>query len=57
MRNDSVDTADNLAIILALNKGQKLEIDRYGHIYDIKGRWIPDGMKRFKKALDNIEYR
>jgi hypothetical protein len=41
-----VDSADKLAIILALSKGEKLVIDRNGHIYDSTGRWIADGMER-----------
>ena len=41
-----VDSADKLAIILALRKGEKLVIDRNGHIYDSTGRWIGDGMQR-----------
>lgn len=41
-----VDTADELAIVLALRKGEKLVIDRNGHIYDTTGRWIADGMMK-----------
>ena len=41
-----VDSADKLAIILALRKGEKLVIDRNGHIYDSAGRWIGDGMRK-----------
>lgn len=41
-----VDSADELAIILALRKGEKLMIDRNGHIYDDTGRWIADGMRK-----------
>lgn len=33
-----VDSADKLAIVLALRKGEKLVIDRNGHIYDSTGR-------------------
>ena len=41
-----VDSADKLAIILALRKGEKLVIDRNGHVYDSTGRWIADGMRK-----------
>ena len=39
-------SVDELAIILALRNGEKLVIDRNGHIYDSTGRWIADGMRR-----------
>ena len=41
-----VDYTDKMAILLALRKGEKLVIDRNGHIYDSTGRWIADGMKK-----------
>ena len=41
-----VDSVDELAITLALRKGEKLVIDRNGHIYDSMGRWIADGMRK-----------
>ena len=41
-----VDNADIKAIHLALQNGESLTIDRYGHIYDTTGRWIADGMQR-----------
>lgn len=41
-----VDKADIKAIHLALQNGEKLTIDRYGHVYDTSGRWIADGMQR-----------
>ena len=50
-----VDSADKLAIILALRKGEKLVIDRNGHIYDSAGRWIADGMMRSSKNSFGIE--
>ena len=42
-----VDNADELAILLALRNGEKLVIDRNGHIYDSTGRWIADGMRKY----------
>lgn len=41
-----VDKADIKAIHLALQNGEKLTIDRYGHIYIGDGRWIAYGMER-----------
>lgn len=41
-----VDKTDIKAIHLALQNGEKLTIDKYGHIKDSSGRWIADGMKR-----------
>ena len=41
-----VDNADIKVIHLALQNGEKLTIDRYGHIYTGDGRWIADGMRR-----------
>ncbi len=41
-----VDKADIKAIHLALQNGEKLTIDRYGHIYTADGRWIADGLLR-----------
>ena len=41
-----VDDVDIKSIHLALNNGEKLVIDRNGHIYDSTGRWIADGMRR-----------
>lgn len=41
-----VDKADIKAIHFALQNGEKLTIDRYGHIYTADGRWIADGMQR-----------
>lgn len=43
-----VDRTDAKIIHLALQNGEKLTIDRYGHIYDSHGRWIADGMRREK---------
>lgn len=43
-----VDDVDIKAIHLALNNGEKLVIDRNGHIYDSTGRWIADGKHREK---------
>lgn len=43
-----VDSADELAIILALSKGEKLMIDRKSHVYDSTGRWIADGMMKVR---------
>jgi len=43
-----VDDVDIKAIHLALNNGEKLVIDRNGHIYDTTGRWIADGKHREK---------
>ncbi len=42
-----VDKADIKAIHLALQNGEKLTIDRCGHIYTADGRWIADGMERY----------
>ena len=50
-----VDSADELAIILALRNGEKLVIDRNGHIYDSAGRWIADEMMRSSKNSFGIE--
>lgn len=41
-----VDKADIKAIHLALQNGEKLTIDRCGHIFTADGRWIADGMER-----------
>ena len=41
-----VDDVDIKAIHLALNNGEKLVIDRNGHIYDSTGRWIAAGKHR-----------
>lgn len=41
-----VDKTDIKSIHLALQNGEKLTIDRNGHIYDSSGRWIADGMQR-----------
>ena len=41
-----VDRTDIKAIHLAMQNGEKLTIDRYGHIYTADGRWIADGMRR-----------
>ena len=41
-----VDKTETKAIHLALQNGEKLTIDRYGHIYTADGRWIADGMQR-----------
>lgn len=43
-----VDTIDRKAIHLALQSGERLTIDRYGHIYDNRGTWIADGKEREK---------
>ena len=41
-----VDKADIKAIHLALQNGEKLTIDRCGHIFTADDRWIADGMER-----------
>ena len=41
-----VDRTDIKAIHLALQNGEKLTIDRCGHIFTADGRWIADGMQR-----------
>ncbi len=41
-----VDGADIKAIHMALQNGEKLTIDRYGHIFNSDGRWIADGKAR-----------
>ena len=43
-----VDADDRKAIHLALQSGERLTIDRYGHIYDNRGTWIADGKEREK---------
>lgn len=41
-----VDNDDEINIQNALANGEKLMIDKYGHIYDTNGRYIADGMRR-----------
>lgn len=43
------DKSDVKAIYLAIQNGEKLTIDKSGHIYDSTGRWIADGIKREDK--------
>ena len=41
-----VDNVDRKSIFMAIQNGEKLTIDRYGHVYDSSKRWIADAMKR-----------
>lgn len=41
-----VERADKLCIHAALQRGETLVIDKFGHIYNNDGRWIADGMRR-----------
>ena len=41
-----VDDVDRKSIFMAIQNGEKLTIDRYGHVYDSSNRWIADAMKR-----------
>ena len=41
-----VDNIDRKLIFMAIQNGEKLTIDRYGHVYDSSKRWIADAMKR-----------
>lgn len=41
-----VDRVDILCIHAALQRGETLSIDKFGHIYNNYGRWIADGMRR-----------
>ena len=41
-----VDDVDRKSIFMAIHNGEKLTIDRYGHVYDSSKRWIADAMKR-----------
>lgn len=41
-----VDDVDRKSIFMAIQNGEKLTIDNYGHVYDSLGRWIADAMKR-----------
>ncbi len=41
-----VDNVDRKLIFMAIQNGEKLTIDRYGHVYDSSKRWIADAMKR-----------
>jgi len=41
-----VDDIDCKLIFMATQNGEKLTIDRYGHVYDSSNRWIADSMKR-----------
>lgn len=41
-----VDAVDCKAIHGAIQRGEKLDIDRYGHICDSSHRWIADGKER-----------
>ena len=41
-----VDDIDRKLIFIAIQNGEKLTIDRYGHVYDSSKRWIADAMKR-----------
>ena len=41
-----VDNVDCKLIFMAIKNGEKLTIDRYGHVYDSSNRWIADAMKR-----------
>ena len=41
-----VDVVDRKSIFMAIENGEKLTIDRYGHVYDSSKLWIADYMKR-----------
>jgi hypothetical protein len=41
-----VDDIDRKSIFMAIKNGERLTIDRYGHVYDSLKRWIADTMKR-----------
>ena len=41
-----VDDVDRKSIFMAIQNGEKLTIDRYGHVYDSSNRWIADAMQR-----------
>jgi len=41
-----VDDVDRKSIFMAIQNGERLTIDRYGHVYNNSKRWIADAMKR-----------
>ena len=41
-----VDDVDRKSIFMAIQNGERLTIDKYGHVYDSSKRWIADAMKR-----------
>lgn len=41
-----VDDVDRKLIFMAIQNGEKLTIDKYGHVYNSSELWIADGMKR-----------
>ena len=51
-----VDDVDIKAIHIALNNGEKLVIDRNGHIYNETGRWIADGMERSGQRITKYSF-
>lgn len=41
-----VDDVDRKLIFMAIQNGEKLTIDKFGHVYDGSVRWIADAMRR-----------
>ena len=50
-----VDDIDRKLIFMAIQNGEKLTIDRYGHVYDSSKRWIADAMKRQRNCELQVE--